>query len=144
MDIPEFTSSVCSGGRYDDLAGTFINRHLPGVGISIGFTRLFDVLHHYGRIKGDKKSPADVMVVLPNDDQRAAAAQTARILRGRGMKVEMYHAPQKIGKQISYAEKKGIPFVWFPPFDAAGSHEVKNLASGEQQTVHPESWVVPS
>lgn len=140
LDIPEFTSSVCSGGRYDDLAGSFINRHLPGVGISIGFTRLFDVLHHFGHIKGEKKSPADVLIVLPNDGQRTAAAETARILRGRGYKVELYHAPQKIGKQISYAEKKGIPHVWFPPFDAGGTHEVKTLATGAQTPASPESW----
>jgi histidyl-tRNA synthetase len=141
-DIPEFTSSVCSGGRYDDLAGTFINRHLPGVGISIGFTRLFDVLLQNGHIKTGAKSPAHIMMVLPSDEMRDEAASTARILRDRGFNVELYHAPQKIKKQLAYAEKKGIPHVWFPPFEAGGKHEVKNMGTGEQLEADPQSWAL--
>lgn len=140
LDIPEFTSSVCSGGRYDDLAGSYINKHLPGVGISIGLTRLFDVLLQNGYIKNEKKSPADILVVLPNEEVRSDAAQTAQVLRSRGYNVEMYHAPQKIKKQLSYAQKKGINFVWFPPFDADGTHEVKDMQAGEQSAADPETW----
>lgn len=140
LDIPEFTSSVCSGGRYDDLAGTYINKHLPGVGISIGFTRLFEVLHHFGHIKTGAKTPADILVVFPNEEMRAETAKTARTLRERGYKVELYHAPQKLKKQLSYAEKKGIPFVWMPPFDSEGQHDVKNMITGEQSPADPHSW----
>lgn len=144
LDIPEFTSSVCSGGRYDDLAGSYINKHLPGVGISIGFTRLFDVLRHHGYLEKHtaRKCPTDVLVVLPNEEQRAAAQETARTLRQSGHNVEVYHAPQKIGKQIAYAEKKGIPYVWFPPFEEGGTHEVKTMAGGDQSAADPQNWKI--
>lgn len=137
LDIPEFTSSVCSGGRYDDLAGSYINKHLPGVGISIGFTRLFDVLKHNGYIKTGKKCPTDVLVILPQDDMRDEANRVAQALRANGNNVEVYHASQKIGKQIAYAEKKGIPYVWFPDLG-----EVKNLANGEQISSDANAWKV--
>ncbi len=140
LDIPEFTGSVCSGGRYDDLAGSYINRHLPGVGISIGFTRLFDVLSHYGHIKPGAKTPTQVLVVLPSEERRPQAAATAATLRKRGLNVELYHAPQNVKKQMEYANKKGIPFVWFPPFDDAGKHEIKDMAAGTQTPADPESW----
>lgn len=142
LDIPEFTSSVCSGGRYDDLAGRFINKHLPGVGISIGLTRMFDVLMQHGVIKPLSSSPTDILVVLPSEERRAAAMQTAAELRAKGYNVETYHAPQKIGKQMGYAEKKGIRFVWFPPFEDGGAHEVKDMISGEQKSADPSSFTV--
>ena len=140
LDIPEFTSSICSGGRYDDLAGSFINRKLPGVGISIGFTRLFEVLQHNGLVQGERKCPADILMILPSEERRAIVADTARTLRKRGFKVEQYHAPQKLQKQLSYAEKKKIPYVWFPPFEDDQQHEVKNMNSGEQQKAELSTW----
>lgn len=142
LDIPEFTGSVCSGGRYDDLAGNYINKHLPGVGISIGFTRLFDVLKSHGKIKAGKKSPADILVVLPSEETRALASETARTLRDRGFKVEMYHAAQKVKKQLAYAEKKSISYVWFPPFEDGQPHEIKNLETQQQQEADPNVWIV--
>lgn len=143
LDIPQFTGSVCSGGRYDDLAGSYINRHLPGVGISIGFTRLFDVLMHFGHIKPARKTPTQVLVVLPSEERRADAAATAATLRRRGMNVELYHAPQNVKKQMEYANKKAIPYVWFPPFDAAGKHELKDMTTGAQGPADPAVWSVP-
>ncbi len=142
LDVPEFTGSVCSGGRYDDLAGSYINKHLPGVGISIGLSRLFDVLKQSGRIQAGPKSPADVLVVIPSKERHEEAAETARELRSRGIKVELYHAAQKIGKQLSYAEKKGIPYVWFPPFEDGNPHEVKSMESGEQKEANPDEWTL--
>lgn len=139
LDIPEFTSSVCSGGRYDDLAGSYINKHLPGVGISIGFTRLFDVLRHNGYITNTKKSPTDILVYLPSDDERTLANNVASALRKRGANVETYHAPQKIAKQIAYAEKKGIRYVWFPELG-----EVKDLETGDQKAADPKTWTIPA
>jgi histidyl-tRNA synthetase len=140
LDVPEFTGSVCSGGRYDDLAGNYISRHLPGVGISVGFSRLFDVLKNAGRIKPGRTCPTDVLVVLPSEDRRALATETAAQLRSRGLNVELYHAPQKVGKQIEYADKKGITHVWFPPFEDGKGHEVKNIQTGEQISADPQSW----
>lgn len=135
LDIPEFTSSVCSGGRYDDLAGSYINKHLPGVGISIGFTRLFAVLRHHGYIKNTKKCPTDVLVMLPEEEMRAKAGEVAMKLRQAGNNVEVYHAPQKINKQFQYAEKKGIRYVWFPDLS-----EVKDLETGEQVKAEAGTW----
>jgi histidyl-tRNA synthetase len=138
-DNPGF-GSVVAGGRYDDLAGQFINKKLPGVGISIGFSRLFAKLLADKAIATTRRSPADLLIVLPSEERREAMLVTAQALRKRGFKVETYHAPQKIAKQMSYAEKKGIPFVWFPPFDEAGSHEVKDMTNGTQTKADIESW----
>ncbi len=138
-DNPGF-GSVVAGGRYDDLAGAFINKKLPGVGISIGFSRLFAKLLQDNAIVSVRRSPADVLIVLPSEERRELMLTTAQTLRKRGFKVETYHAPQKIGKQMSYAEKKGIPFVWFPPFDEGGGHEVKNMATGEQTAADIDTW----
>lgn len=143
LDVRQFTGSVCSGGRYDDLAGNYINKHLPGVGISIGFTRLFDVLKAHGRIEPGQKSPADILMVLPSEERRGVASETARVLRKNNNKVEMYHAPQKIGKQFSYAEKKGIPYVWIPPFEDGQAHAVKNLETQEKNEANPNVWKKP-
>jgi histidyl-tRNA synthetase len=142
LDIPQFTGSVCSGGRYDDLAGSYISKHLPGVGISIGFTRLFDVLCHYGHIKPGRKTPTQVLVVLPSEERRAMASEVAADLRKRGMNVELYHAPQNVKKQLEYANKKGIPFVWFPPFEDGLGHELKDMTTGAQGAADVNVWKV--
>ncbi len=140
LDMPEFTSSVCSGGRYDDLAGRFINRKLPGVGISIGLTRLFSVLMKEGKLVAPAPTPTQILVVLPSEEQRAEAVRTASTLRARGFNVELYHAPQKIGKQFGYATKKSIPFVWIPPFEKGQDHEIKDMNTGEQIKADPKTW----
>lgn len=138
-DDPTY-GSICSGGRYDDLAGSYINKHLPGVGISIGFSRLFDYLRAQGKLPAGRKSPAEILVVMPSDERRALAAQTARALRDRGFRVEMYHAGQKIKKQMEYASRKGIPHVWFPPFEDGQPHEVKSMITGQQEKADPATW----
>lgn len=138
-DDPTY-GSICSGGRYDDLASSYINKALPGVGISIGLSRLFDRLYRQQKFDLSRKSPADILMVLPNEAMRVKALETAGILRARGYKVEMYHAPQKLKKQLSYAEKKGISFVWFPPFEDDQNHEIKNMSTGEQEKAAPEDW----
>ncbi len=132
--------SIGGGGRYDDLAGSFINQKLPGVGLSIGLTRLFGLLLDQGKITAGSKSPADVLVVLPDEARRAEASDTARLLRSRGYKVEMYHRDAKIKNQMAYAEKKGIKYVWFPPFKDGQPHEIKNMTSGEQSPADAASW----
>lgn len=148
LDIHEFTRSIGGGGRYADLAGQYINKNLPGVGISIGLTSIFEVLYHHNRIKPGRKCPTDVLVVLPSEERRADAAQTAQILRTpnaarpNGLNVELFHKPAKTGDQITYASKKGIPYVWFPPFQNGDTHRVKNLESGDQiDNVQPDRWI---
>lgn len=126
VDDPDY-GSICSGGRYDDLAGSYINKHLPGVGISIGFSRLFARMVDKQKLDLKAKTPAQVLVVIPSEEQQVAAAETAQILRKNGHKVELYHAAQKLGKQLGYAEKKGIPFVWFVPSEKDGMHQLKDM-----------------
>jgi histidyl-tRNA synthetase len=140
LDVPEFTGSVCSGGRYDDLAGSYINKHLPGVGISIGFSRLFDIMRQTRpELLGiGPKGPAHVMMTVPeNEADRPLAYEAARTLRKNGVKVEMYHAPKKMGDQLKYASKKLLPYVWFV---RDGKHQVKNMTTQEQTDVSPETW----
>jgi histidyl-tRNA synthetase len=139
LDAPGF-GSICSGGRYDDLAGSFIRRHLPGIGMSIGLTRIFAKLVADGAITGDRLSPADVLVVIPGEDRRAAAMTVAATLRARGFKVETYHAADKLKKQLTYGSRKQIPYIWFPPFDDGKPHEVKDMALGQQVAADPATW----
>ncbi|MBI2234798.1 MAG: histidine--tRNA ligase [Micavibrio aeruginosavorus] len=138
LDDPGY-GSICSGGRYDDLAGSYISKHLPGVGISIGFSRLFARMHEKGKLPALQKSPADLMVVMPSEEQRAQVAALCQSLRRRGLKVEMYHAAKKIPDQLKYASRKGIPYVWFPETDGR-PHEVKNMTTGAQSPAEPQHW----
>ncbi|GCE21564.1 histidine--tRNA ligase [Dictyobacter kobayashii] len=131
--------TICSGGRYEDLTGSFISRKLPGVGISIGLTRLFAKLVAEKKIQPGPKSPTQVLVIFPDDERRAEAVQTASILRERGLNVELYPTPIKQAQQLRYASRKGIPYAWFLPYAEKG-HEVKNLLSGEQQAADPTTW----
>ncbi|MDH5187692.1 MAG: ATP phosphoribosyltransferase regulatory subunit, partial [Rhodospirillaceae bacterium] len=138
-DYPDFPS-ICSGGRYDNLVSSYMNKRLPGVGFSIGLTRIFVKLLKEGKLDIGAKGPTAVMVAqLPGSD-RAVAAATAQKLRARGINVEMYHEQGKLKNQLRYAERKGIAFVWFPPSDDNGMHEVKNMANGEQLEVDISTW----
>ena len=132
--------SVVAGGRYADLAGSYINKNLPGVGVSLGITRLFSLLMETGQLQPGPRSPAQVLVVLWSEETRAETEALAATLRSRGINTEMYHAPQKISRQLSYAEKKGIPNVWFPPQEGAQNHEVKNMVTGEQAVASADTW----
>ena len=132
--------SICSGGRYDNLAGAFIKRKLPGVGISLGLTRLFAKLVAEKRLPPGPRCPTQVLVIFPRAERRAEAARTASLLRERGLNVEMYHSPSKIAQQLRYASCKGIPYVWFPPFEDGGVHEVKDMASEKQEVADPATW----
>ena len=131
LDYPEY-GSICSGGRYDDLAGNYINKHLPGVGISIGFSRLFARLKEQGKLPVGKVTPTQALVILMDEAERPAAAAKAKQLRDHGFNTELYHAAAKIKKQFEYAEKKGIPFVFVPKDGAPGVWEVKDMQTREQ------------
>ena len=131
--------TICSGGRYENLAGAFINRALPGVGISIGLTRLLTKLMAEQKVQVGPKSPTHVLIVFPAAEKRNEAVQTARTLRERGFNVEVYPTPIKQAQQLRYASRKGIPYAWFLP-QAEKGHEVKNMATGEQTAADPASW----
>jgi len=139
VEDPGF-GSVGSGGRYDDLTGNFINRNMPGIGISIGLTRLFARMMDRGALSSQRFSPTEILVVQPDKDSYDLAHDTAAILRNRGFKVELYHSPTKLKKQLAYAEKKGIPYVWFPPFADGKGHEIKDMQEHTQLSAEPETW----
>ncbi len=133
LDHPEI-GSVCSGGRYDDLAGYYTDRQLPGVGISIGLTRLFYVLDEQGLLNPELPSaPADVLV-LPMTEEIAPAISLAESLRSRGIRVQLYGEQKKFKQKMSYADKLGVPFVILLGEDelAQGKCAVKNMVTGEQ------------
>jgi histidyl-tRNA synthetase len=132
LDHPEI-GSVCSGGRYDNLAGYYIEKQLPGVGISIGLTRLFYVLDEQGLINPELPSaPADVLV-LPMGDC-AAAISLAEELRKFGLRVQLYAEQKKFKQKMAYADKLGVPFAVLLGEDeiAEGKCSVKNMRTGEQ------------
>ena len=133
--------SICSGGRYENLAGSYIRRDLPGVGLSIGLTRIFAKLVTEGLLQTGPKSPADVLVVIPSDQRQPQAQAVAAQLRKRGINTELYHQPDKLARQIRYASRKGIPAVWFPPFEDGKPHEVKDMETGEQAAAEPSTWL---
>jgi histidyl-tRNA synthetase len=137
-DFPSL-GTICAGGRYENLTGSFIKRKLPGVGISIGLTRLFAKLLAEKRVKIGPKSPTQVLVIFPGAKRRNEAIQTTKTLRERGFNVEMYHTPGKQSQQLRYASRKGIPYVWFLPYGEKG-HQVKNMSTGEQEVADPYTW----
>ncbi|MFC5287079.1 histidine--tRNA ligase [Actinokineospora guangxiensis] len=139
LDWPGY-GSICSGGRYENLAGSFIRRKLPGIGLSIGLTRIFAKLLAEGLIETGPKSPTAVLVAIPSQERRGESIATAAALRARGINTEVYHQASNLKKQLKYAEKKGIPFVWFPPFEDGKAHEVKDMATGAQTEADPGTW----
>ena len=138
LDHPEI-GSVCSGGRYDNLAGYYIEKQLPGVGISIGLTRLFYVLDEQGLLNPALPSaPADALV-LPMTEDAAAAIALAQTLRSAGLKVQLYGEQKKFKQKMAYANKLGVPFAVLLGEDeiAECMCSVKNMLSGEQVKLAP-------
>ena len=136
LDHPEI-GSVCSGGRYDNLAGYYTERQLPGVGISIGLTRLFYVLDEQGLLNPELPSaPADALV-LPMTTDPAAAIALAQSLRASGLRVQLYGEQKKFKQKMSYCDKLGVPFAVLLGEDeiAAGKCSVKDMRTGQQVTV---------
>jgi len=138
LDHPEI-GSVCSGGRYDNLAGYYIEKQLPGVGISIGLTRLFYVLDEQKLLNPAlPTAPADALV-LPMTSDPAAAIALAQELRSSGLKVQLYGEQKKFKQKMAYANKLGVPFAVLLGEDeiAEGKCSVKNMATGEQVKLTP-------
>ena len=133
LDHPEI-GSVCSGGRYDNLAGYYIDKDLPGVGISIGLTRLFYVLDEQGLLNPQLPSaPADALV-LPMTEDPAPAIALSQTLRNAGVRVQLYAEKKKFKQKMSYADKLSVPYVVLLGEDeiAEGVCSVKNMTTGEQ------------
>jgi len=133
LDHPEI-GSVCSGGRYDNLAEYYTDKQLPGVGISIGLTRLFYVLGEQGLLNTELlTAPADVLV-LPMTEDLAPAISLSTVLRAAGIRTQLYTEPKKFKAKMSYADKLGVPYVIFLGDDeiASGVVACKEMVSGEQ------------
>ncbi|MEW2539999.1 histidine--tRNA ligase [Micromonospora chalcea] len=131
--------SICSGGRYDNLASSG-NVRFPGVGISIGVTRLLGLLFGAEALSVSRSVPTCVLVAVTAEEDRAASDAVAAALRSRGVPTEVSPSAAKFGKQIRYAERRGIPYVWFP---GADGDEVKDIRSGEQVAASAGEWTPP-
>lgn len=129
--------SISSGGRYDALASDGKITY-PGVGISLGVTRLVSVLLGKGLLSATRSVPSAVLIAVLDEPSRPASEAVAAALRGRGIPCEVAARPDKLGKQIRFAERRGIPFVWFPD---TGS--VKDIRSGEQVEADASDWRPP-
>ncbi len=137
LDYPEL-GSVCSGGRYDNLAGYYTDKKLPGVGVSIGVTRLFFVLQEQGLLNEEAMTaPCDALVIPMDDELLPYAAAAATALREQGVRTMVYTEKKKLKAKFAYADKLGVPFAVIIGSDEAAQNAValKNLRTGEQQTV---------
>ena len=128
--------SICSGGRYDNLAEFYSKKSLPGVGVSIGVTRLFYVLDEQGLLNKDCFSSADVLIIPLVEDLKGPIGIASK-LRGRGIKTELYTEKRKLKAKLSYADKIRVPFVILLGEDEISSNKLtlKDMKSGEQRGV---------
>ena len=133
----EHLGSICSGGRYDSLASDGRTSY-PGVGLSIGVSRVLVPLLARGTLAATRSVPTCVLVAVDAEETRAEAEATAARLRARGIPTEVAPKADRFGKQIRYADRRGIPYVWF------SSGEVKDIRSGDQVPADPDSWTPPA
>ncbi|MFT9008001.1 MAG: histidine--tRNA ligase [Bifidobacterium sp.] len=138
LDGAESLGSICSGGRYDNLASQG-SRKYPGVGLSIGLSRLVSYMLHGAHAQASRISPASVLVAVWNEEDRGDSNRIARELRARGISTDVSPKAVKLGKQIRYADHLGIPYVWFPA-TADAEESVKNIVTGEQLPARTVSW----
>ncbi len=126
--------SICSGGRYNDLAGYYTDKQLPGVGMSIGLTRLFFILNDIGLIETDRKSISDVLVVSMIEDL-SKSIEVANGLRSAGINTEIYFDNKKIKAKFKYADRLNIPYVIVIGEDEikSGMLTIKNMQNGTQE-----------
>jgi histidyl-tRNA synthetase len=120
--------SIAAGGRYDDLASNYIRKKLPGVGMSVGISRIFGKLAQLGALDLSRKTSTDVLLIWEEQIEESQLQQIATSLRNRAINVEVYYAQEKVARQITYADRKGIPFVVF-----TRTSEIKNLVTGIQE-----------
>ena len=141
MDGYERLKSVGGGGRYDALASDGRTTY-PGVGVSFGVSRTLIPLLSDGTLGASRAVPSAVLVALVDEESRGDSVAVAQQLRARGIPCEVAASPLKFGKQIRYAERRGIPFVWFTT--AEGAHEVKDIRTGDQVGADPAAWLPPT
>jgi histidyl-tRNA synthetase len=130
--------SVCSGGRYENLASKFIDRQLPGVGLSIGLSRLFSGLLEAGKLDTERQTPAQVFVSVPEWERLSDSLGIASELRATGLKVELFVQDKKHDKQLKTAVRKGIPYAviaWPEKLAEGGQVEIRDLTTGDRETV---------
>ena len=134
-NYPEI-GSVCSGGRYDNLAEFYTNKKLPGVGISIGLTRLFFILNEYNLMKQSNQKSISKAIIIPMVEDLAYPIKVATKLREKGINVEIYLEPKAIKKKMNYANKQNIPYAIIIGEDEVANETVtiKNMITGEQET----------
>jgi histidyl-tRNA synthetase len=142
MEGYERLKSVGGGGRYDALASDGRTTY-PGVGISFGLSRTLVPLISEGVLTGSRAVPSAVLVALADEESRPASERVADSLRSRGIACEVAPSPQKYGRQIRYAERRGIPFVWFPATEAGVSDQVKDIRAGDQVDADAATWTPP-
>jgi len=136
----EHLGSICSGGRYDSLASDGSTTY-PGVGISVGVSRLVSRLLSAGLLRASRAVPTAVVVAVTSEDDRPESDRVAGLLRSRGIPVEVAPSAAKFGKQIKYADRRGVPFVWFPSPDG---DQVKDIRSGDQASADAATWEPPA
>lgn len=142
MEGYERLKSVGGGGRYDALADDGRTTY-PGVGISFGVSRTLLPLISEGVLTGSRAVPSAVLVALVDEEGRPASEAVADTLRCRGIACEVAASPQKYGRQIRNAERRGIPFVWFPPSEPGAADQVKDIRSGDQVDADAATWSPP-
>ncbi len=138
----EQLGSICSGGRYDRLASDGRTTY-PGVGISLGLSRVIVTLTADG-LTADRSVPSVVLVAVNEEESRPASDALATQLRANGIPCEVAAAAQKFGKQIRYAERRGIPYVLFPAYEAGERPQLKDIRNGDQVAIDPASWTPPA
>ena len=138
----EKAGSICSGGRYENLA-TSGNERFPGVGISIGVSRMLGLLFGHDALGVSRSVPTCVLVALSDEESRPVSDRIAYALRSRGIATEVAPAAAKFGKQIRFADRRGIPYVWFPGADGAAD-EIKDIRSGDQVPADAATWAPPA
>lgn len=139
----EQLGSICSGGRYDTLASDG-KQIYPGVGLSIGVSRLVSRLLSGGLVRATRGVPAAVLVAVTAEESRPASDAVATALRARGVPVEVAPTAAKFGKQIKHADRRGIPYVWFPAAEDGAADQVKDIRSGEQVDADAAAWAPPA
>lgn len=135
MQGHEHIGAVCSGGRYDNLASGG-RQKMPGIGVSIGITRILGYLFGRELLKPASATPVELFVILPNEESRAKAYGVAQQFRKRGISTDVYHTPHNFGKQIKAAEKRQIRYVLF----IEAGYQVKDIITGEQGEIDIDQW----
>jgi len=140
-DLPTI-GSICSGGRYDNLAGLFTKERLPGVGASLGLDRLIAAMEELNLL-GTKTTPAPVLVTQFDDERLGDYLRVARMLRAAGIGTEVFPEARKLGKQLQYADRKGFQIALIAGSDefAKGVWQIKSLKEGSSSTVAESSLI---